>query len=53
MGYFGVRGTRERCCRLGWLRRWEPGAKEEERERFTGDCETMRSRLAGGKYERY
>jgi hypothetical protein len=39
MGYLGVRGAREKCaicCRLGWERRWEPGAKLEvdgERER--------------------
>jgi len=41
MGYLGVRGARERWCRvwrLGWERRWVPGAKvaEGERER-TGD----------------
>jgi hypothetical protein len=39
MGYFGVKGARERCCRLGWLRRCEPGANEDERESVTGDCE--------------
>ena len=41
MGYFGARGARERCWRFGWLRRWGPGAKEEERERVDGDCLAM------------
>lgn len=37
MGYLGVKGARERWCKLGWERRCGPGANEEDLDN-EGDC---------------